>query len=345
MTLSRRSVVAGTAAVLATALQRAMAATPRSTATDSLKRLPFLPGDVVVGCTLLNDPNDDHKGLGRILHYDGELRLRQTLWLTDTTHIVQGLHFSPTGDLWAFDAFAHKILWLTPDGHPRPSPEFPPRSFAHVNFLADGRYLLGENFVGDRSRVPLKTTLPFVPGTQRFGEGHLYEFSAEHRLLQIHPTPVHGGMGGFQGLTSSVLVDDDRVLIYTSETGPRVMRWDLKQRRALPDLVPGADGGGRMFFEVRRDPEGRLLVLTGLGIERYDLQGRLLDTLPLGSFGWASMSQPRGAHVYLSNFFSGELARLDLRSGQITARADTGIRKSASGLDEFSPIRSDRNST
>ena len=68
--------------------------------------LPFHSRDVVVGCTLLNDPNDDHRGRGRLLHYDAQLQLKQTIWLDQTTHIVQGVRFASNGILWAFDAFA-----------------------------------------------------------------------------------------------------------------------------------------------------------------------------------------------------------------------------------------------
>lgn len=325
MKFTRRGVITGAAAGVALGSVCSFASTPR---------LAFEMGDVVVGCTLLNDPNDDHRGRGRILHYDFELQLKQTLWLDNTTHIVQGLHFAPNGTLWAFDAFAHQIIWLGSLAEPQPTPLWPARSFAHVNFAKDGRYFLGENFVGDRTRVPLKTTLPYVPGTRRFGDGFLYEFSPEHELMQIHSTPVHGGMGGFQGLTSSVLVDDDRQLIYTSESGSRIMRWDLVTQRALADLVRYPDDSGRMFFEVRLGEDGHLLVLTGLSIEQYDLDGKQIKVFPLGSFGWASMSTPRNGKLYLSNFFSGQLARFDLRSGQIIAQTDTGIRKSASGLDE-----------
>ena len=295
--------------------------------------LPFHSGDVVVGCTLLNDPNDDHRGRGRLLHYDAQLQLKQTIWLDQTTHIVQGVRCASNGILWAFDAFAYQAIWLDREGKAQPTPSWPKRSFAHVNFAQDGRYFLGENFVGERSRVPLKTTLPFLPGTRRYGDGFLYEFSPEHDLIHVHKTPVHGGMGGFQGLTSSVLADSDRLLIYTSESGPRIMRWDLANRRPLPDLITHSDDSGRMFFEVRPDEQGNILVLTGLQVERYDLDGKLLNVLPLGSFGWASMSQSRAGKVYLSNFFSGQLACLDLQSGQIIARAETGMRKSASGLD------------
>ena len=297
--------------------------------------LPFAAGDVVVGCTLLNDPADDHRGLGRILHYDADLRLRRTIVLEDTTHIVQGLQFGPDNTLWAFDAFAYKIVRFGRDGRRRDNFVAPARSFAHVTFAKDGRFFLGENFVGDRSRVALRTTLPFMPGTKRFGDGHLFEFSPQGMLLREHATPTHGGMGGFQGLTSSALAPDGRTLVYTSESGPRIMRWDLVNRRTLPDLASAAESSGRMFFEVRFDEAGRLLVLTGLGIEALDDAGRLTRSYPLGSFGWASMSRPRDGFVQLANFFSGELACLDLASGKITARAQTGIRKSASGIDSF----------
>lgn len=333
--LSRRDVLGGLGALCGVrALPPAAAAAyPREgTAADPL---PFAAGDVVVGCTLLNDPADDHRGLGRILHYDAQLRLRQTITLADTTHIVQGLKFAPDRTLWAFDAFAYRIARFGADGKRRADFAAPARSFAHVTFARDGRFFMGENFTGERSRVPLRTTLPFMPGTRRFGEGHLFEFSKQGRLLREHATPVHGGMGGFQGLTSSALAADGRTLVYTSESGPRIMRWDLNDRVALPDLVSAPDNSGRFFFDVRYDEAGRLLVVTGLGIDAFDADGRLMRSYPLGSFGWASLGTPREGFVHASNFFSGEIACLDLASGKVVARAQTGIRKSASGLDSF----------
>jgi len=293
----------------------------------------FERGDVLVGCTLLNDAADDHRGRGRILHFDANLRLRNTLWIEDTTHIVQGLRFGPDGVLWAFDAFAYKVLRYGRDGQRLRDFKAPARSFAHVTFAPDGRFFLGENFVGTASRVPLRTKLPFMPGTQRLGDGHLFEFAANGRLLQEHHTPVHGGMGGFQGLTASALGADGRTLFYTSESGPKIMRWDVAARRSLPDLVDASTTPGRFFFDIAFDTAGRLLVVTGLGVDVLDATtGAMLRRYPLGSFGWASMSPPANDIVYLSNFFSGEIARLDLQSGTITARAETGTKKSASGV-------------
>jgi hypothetical protein len=36
--------------------------------------LPFEKGDVFLGLTLLNDPDDDHAGLGRIVQYDKDFK-------------------------------------------------------------------------------------------------------------------------------------------------------------------------------------------------------------------------------------------------------------------------------
>lgn len=297
--------------------------------------VPFAAGDVVVGCTLLNDPRDDHRGLGRILHFDANLQLRNTIVLEDTTHIVQGLKFGPDRSLWAFDAFAYKIARFAADGRRRADFAAPARSFAHITFARDGRFFLGENFVGEKSRVPLQTTLPFMPGTRRFGDGHLFEFSKQGKFLREHATPVHGGMGGFQGMNSSDIAADGRTLVYTSESGPRIMRWDLVDRQPLRDLVVANEAPGQMFFDVRFDEAERLLVVNGRGIDARDDAGRVMRSYPLGSFGWASLGTPRNGFVHASNFFSGEIVCLDLASGEIVARAQTGIRKSASGIDSF----------
>jgi outer membrane protein assembly factor BamB len=328
--MQRRHVLAGLGALPFGALIREAPTTETNVA-----KMPFARGDVVVGCTLLNDPKDDHRGRGRILHYDADLRLKNTLWLDDTTHIVQGLKFAPDRTLWAFDSFAYKIARFSAEGGRLADFKAPARSFAHITFAEDGRFFLGENFVGEKSRVPLGTTLPFMPGTRRFGDGHLFEFSRAGKLLREHRTPVDGGMGGFQGLTSSAIAPDGRTLFYTSESGPRIMRWDLLAQKSLPDLTIATEKSGRMFFDLRFDEAGRLLVVNGRGVDALDDSGRLIRSYTFGSFGWAPLGTPRSGYVYLSNFFSGEVACLDLASGALTARAQTGIRKSASGIDSF----------
>ena len=36
----------------------------------------FEKGDILVGATLLNNPEDDHAGPGRIIQYDSDLNLK-----------------------------------------------------------------------------------------------------------------------------------------------------------------------------------------------------------------------------------------------------------------------------
>jgi len=56
---------------------------------------PFEKGDVIVACTVLNNPDDDHAGDGRLLQYDADLNEKGVLWIKETTHLVNGLSFAP----------------------------------------------------------------------------------------------------------------------------------------------------------------------------------------------------------------------------------------------------------
>lgn len=170
---------------------------------------PFAPGDILVGATLLNNPTDDHAGDGRIIQYDQNLKLKGVLWTEGTTHLVGGLSFAPDGILWAFDSNNFTVLRVSPQGKQLPTLKFADRAFSNVSFGKDGTVYLGEHLVGKTVRMrpgtTLGTTLPLLPGTDRFGDGHLYQFTKEGKLLQEFATPVHGGMPGFLGLTGSAL--------------------------------------------------------------------------------------------------------------------------------------------
>ena len=54
---------------------------------------PFENGDILAAATILNNPDDDHAGDGRIIQYDSNLNVKGTLWTKNTTHLVQGLKF------------------------------------------------------------------------------------------------------------------------------------------------------------------------------------------------------------------------------------------------------------
>lgn len=304
---------------------------------------PYAAGDVFVAATVLNNPADDHAGQGRILQLAADLSPKGELLLPQTTHLVGGLRFDRHGVLWAFDSQEFLVLNIHRDGRVDVR-DFPKRAFSHVNFLADGSLLLGEHVVGDSIRPEIQarmhTQIPFMPGTTRFGDGHVFRFSAEGRLLKEYATATHGGMGGFLGVTMSAVSPDGATLVYCSETGPRLLRYDLAGDRQLPDLQsfspPYPPGPPPMFFAMAYAADGTLYVLRGGAIHVVDAGGTSIRQMPLEGFGWALITlQADGRHALVANFFSGEVARIDLDSGSKTASFQTGCAKSVAGVAEF----------
>jgi sugar lactone lactonase YvrE len=303
---------------------------------------PFAKGDLFVSATLLNDETDDHKGRGRILQYGADLAPKGQIWLSDTTHLVGGLKFDANGVLWAFDSHSFVVLNIHPDGRVVKR-DFGHRAFSHVNFLKDGSLLFGEHVVGGTIKpeiaARMKTALPFMPGTDRFGDGHVWKFTPDGKLLKEYATAVHGGMGGFLGVTMSAVSPDESTLVYCSETGPRLMRYDLANDRQLPDLQsftpPFPPGPPPMFFGMAYGRDGTLYVLRS-GIQIVNEQGETTRHIPLEGFGWALITlMADGRHALVASFFTGEVAKMDLGTGAKTGSIQTGAAKAVAGVAEF----------
>jgi sugar lactone lactonase YvrE len=297
----------------------------------------FAPGDVLVGATRRNNSADDHAGQGRILQYDAQLNLKATCLVPDTTHVIAGLAFDPRGALWAFDYQAHKVLCFDAQGRRTPSPDLGSRSYSNVLFCRDGSTLLGEHLVGSESRVALGTQLLRDPSTGRFGDGHVFRFDSEGRLLAEYATQTHGGMGGFLGVTMTALSADERTLYYVSETGPRLMRYDLAADRQLPDLVDHSGDPRQMFFDLCFLPDGRLVALRGDRLEVLDPQdGALQDSHALPGFGWATLCAcADNDSVLATNFFTGELLRYSLGERRVMVQAAVDdAKRSLAGIAE-----------
>lgn len=306
---------------------------------------PLAKGDLFVGATQLNNPDDDHAGRGRILQFDAQLAPKGELWLDETTHLVGGLKFDSKGVLWAFDSHSFVVLNIHRDGRVVRRPEFGTRAFSHVNFAADGTLLMGEHVVGGSIRpevqARMKTRLPFMPGTTRFGDGHVFRFTTDGKLVKEYGTETHGGMGGFLGVTMSALSHDQKTLVYTSETGTRLMRYDLVNDRQLPDLQailpPFPPGPPPMFFGMAFGADGTLYALRGGSIHLIDAAGVTTRQIPLEGFGWAMIEMAAdGRHVFVSNFFTGDVAKIDLQSGTKVGGIATQAPKAVAGIAEYS---------
>jgi hypothetical protein len=297
-----------------------MSAAPPAPGTSTLQ--PFAPGDVFVGATLLDNPDDDHAGRGRILQFDADLNPKGVLWTADTTHLIYGLTFAPDGVLWAQDPWAWVTIRVGTDGRQLETVCFHERAFSKVHFLPDGNLLFTEMLGGDHQPLPLTTRHRPLPGHKKLlGEGGLYVFTPDGELMAQYEPEYHGGMSGSMAVTHSVLSADATTLFYVSETGPRLMRWSLAGERQLPDLRFGQDADRTMMhFDLGRRPDGTLLVCMGNRLDALAPDGAWLRQYRLpGSFGWSVIDATRPDAAYVANWFSGEVVKLDLDSGHVVA--------------------------
>ena len=301
---------------------------------------PFARGDVFMGATLLNDPDDDHAGRGRILQFDADLNLRGVLWIEDTTHLVGGLTFGPDNTLWAFDSFAWLVVRVQPDGTPLPAKRFADRPFGSVQFLDNGHFVLIEYLKGSAQPEQLTTRYPYLPDDpDSVGHGEIYEYDADENLVRRFMPEVHGGVSGSMGATHTTLASDGRTLVYTSETGPRLMRFDLRAGAQLPDLMtlPEAPPSAppAMMFDVEHLKDDRLVLPLGTRVAVLKESGEEVASFPLEAFGWALVAPGlNGETAYAANWFTGEVVRLSLEDGNILARV-TIAPKCLAGIVQF----------
>lgn len=299
---------------------------------------PFAAGDVLVGATLLNNAHDDHAGHGRIIQFDAELKEKGVLWVTGTTHLVYGLTFAPDGALWAQDPWAWTTVRVAPDGRQLLNLQFDHRAFSKVHFMADGTLLFTESLDGNHQPEPLTTRHRPLPGHRtHLGDGDLWRYTPDGELVEMLEPEVHGGMSGSMAVTHSVLSADQSRLFYVSETGPRLMQFDLVNGCQLPDLRCGTEGDRTMMhFDLSLTPDGTLMVCMGNRIDALTQDGVWLRSYALPGFGWSIIDARSGRHAYTGNWFSGEVVKLDLESGEIVART-TISPKCMAGIAQYLP--------
>ncbi len=305
---------------------------------------PFAPGDILVGCTLLNNPDDDHAGDGRIIQYDSDLNEKGTLWVEGTTHLITGLKFAPDNTLWGFDSASFSVLNISPEGKQLANPAFPQRSFSNVVFLDDGDVLVGEHLVGAEIRLPpdrpLGTTLPFMPGTEKFGDGHVFRCKPHGEVIREYGTKAHGGMPAFLGINNTVMAPDGKTLQYLSELSDGIYQYDIEADKQLDDLLNYE--AGELAMSINRMPNGQLLHIranfkVGFFLDLLNEDGSREKEILLPGPGWACLgnSAPGSDYVLIGNFFTGAVAKFDLDSGEIIAQAETGVEKSLAGIAQF----------
>ena len=309
----------------------------------------FTEGDVFVGATILNNPDDDHAGDGRIIQFDENLNQKGILWTQDTTHLVQGLKFDPEQNLWAFDSQNYSVIKVDNNGNQLPKTDFGKRSYSNVSFASDGTLFLGEHLVGDESNNKalegprkLETVLPFMPGTEKYGDGNIYKFTEDGELLDTFETETHGGMPGFLGVTASTISPDNAKIIYISELGNRIFQFDLMNRKQMDDLLTYAPDSGDMVIAISYAPNGDLYSIkanfrAGFSLCLHDAEtGEIITTMDLPDPGWAALTLSKdGKSAYIGNFFSGVVGKFNIASGEMITSAETNVARSLAGIAEY----------
>ena len=294
--------------------------------TSTLK--PFARGDIFLGCSYLNDPADDHRGEGRILQLDRHWVPKGTLYTQGTTYLIVGCKFAPDGTLWAFDSQGHVVVRVAPDGTQLDNWE-PGRGFGSVSWDHTGNLYFGEYFIG--REIWRGTTARTLPDG-RLGDGNIYKYSPALELLQVYEAENAPEFTGFKGVTHSSLHPSGQFITYTTETGRRLMRYDIVNDRQLSDLAsyPDADPKDqtdkRWFIAPYYLGDGRLLCTAADGLRVYGEDGSLEKTIALPGYGWAQVCpdiDPR--YALAANIWNGLAARIDLDSGALMQTMDSGF--------------------
>lgn len=147
---------------------------------------------------------------------------------------------------------------------------------------------------------------------------------------------IDGGKFRFHAVTHMTLGPDGHTLIYVSETGRRVMRYDLAARRQLEDFLVLDAEDPRGTYGLGCLPDGRVLMATGMGAAMFAADGSLLKTYDIPERrGWSrlQLSQDPG-RFWLSNFFEGILQQRDIETGELLREHDIRRKYSLCGLAE-----------
>jgi hypothetical protein len=308
---------------------------------------PFEKGDIFLGCTQLNDPEDDHAGDGRILQYDAEMNRKGELWTEGGRHLVGGLAFDHGGRLWAFNDL--HVLHIDPSTGRQLAltDKFLPRAYRSASFAKDGSVFLGEHMKARQkpdTEIAKRTTtkFPVIPGEGVLGFGFIYKYDPDWNLEKVFECETAPEMTGFKGVTHSSLHPSERFMTYATETGKRIMRYDVVEDEQMPDLVtyPGDNIFDRVWaVAVKYMPDGRLLVTRGDFMELLDEDGSVLKSYPLETYGWSDIEVCHdGQHCLVSNIWEGTMVKVHVESGEVVGAIDTGMKapnRSVAGVAEY----------
>ena len=300
----------------------------------------FAAGDIFVAATVMDVPDDDHAGTGRLLQFDADLKFKGVLWVAETTHKIGGLTFGPDGTLWGSAPISWQVIEIDTNAKQKPIRSFAQRPFSSVTFAPDGTLLFAEHLIGSKTSISFNTThFNLLPGDKVIGHGNILRFSADGKFIEEYETDTHGGVVGIHGVTSTVLTDDGKRMIYISETGNRVMQYDLENRQQLSDLADfgKVEDAPSMLLVMAQMPGGDLVIGTGTTVVLLNqYSGEITREIKMDRMGWAAVAPSIDpGYLLLGNFFDGEFVKLRVEDGVIVARNTIDEELSLSGIAQY----------
>lgn len=283
---------------------------------DNTKPVTLEDGDICIAASYsVGEINiRRNSGAGRVLVFDRELTPKGALW-TGEEGLVIGLEYCPLSrTLLVSDVSSQTVKRFSRAGDMLPSfPDMQGKPFGVMAAAADGAIVIGEHIKGDK--------FPFLGG------GEIYKFAADGALQQHFAAEHDPGKFGFHGVTNMVLDEGGNTAIYISETGKRVMQYDLAGGQQLDDLFVLAADGKKSTSGLAMTADGRILLATVTGASLYSRTGKMLKEYDIPSDrGWSAVRiSAAGDSFYIANFFTGRLEMRDLTSGEILRAADTGL--------------------
>ncbi len=308
---------------------------------------PFAPGDIFLGLTKLNNPDDDHAGDGRIVQYDKDFNFKGELWTEGGEHFVGGLECDNNGVLWAFNDLA--VIHVDPaTGRQLPlTDKFLPRCYRSASFDKGGNVYLGEHMKAKErpdNEIARRTTTKFavIPDEGILGFGYIYKYDPDWNLLNVFESETAPEWTEFKGVTHSSLHPSEQFITYATETGKRLMRYDVVNDKQMPDLVTYSSDEGHerdWVIAVKHLPDGRLLITRGDFMELLDEEGNVLRSYPLETYGWSDIEvSGSGDCCLVSNIWEGTVAKVEVDTGKMLGGIDTGMKapnRCLAGIAEF----------
>jgi len=286
----------------------------------------FEPGDIFLAATDVDDRNVDlrnHSGPGHILHHDAAWSLRGEL-RTGQVGLVIELGFDRRHrELLAADPSAHVVSRFAADGSLlEPLPFMPRARIGSIQFLPDGRFCAGVHSKHGED--------PANP------QPKLYLCDREAGRVERLEVAIDGGKFRFHAVTHMTLAPDGHTLVYVSETGRRVMCYDLAARKQLDEFLVLTPDDPRGTYGLACTPDGRVLMATGNGAAMFGADGSLLQSYDIPERrGWSRLQLSQDpSRFWLSNFFEGILQQRDVETGALIREHDIGRKFSLCGLAE-----------